>query len=519
MWEGLRGVDGGASPSPQFFFVGTYRWCARLRKKNWPAAARKKNRTQHSCCVFIFSSDLRLRGMNPRATSASAEPDKKRHRKETGDYGTLQRLLDALGEITFGRRKRPEVHALLSDLDGKMLVDEWELGSVEWAHKAVHAKMTGRLMPTEGGDWVVRRLIEQDDLCGFCILDERIQPYAHNAVWYAIKPCFMTAWFCCANRITRYVLNKHRPALTFILSCVSEATIIDDVNLLKRELQRKRRNKNQFVPFLGKLDPLETQATKHGAFNIVRYLIKEKGIRPEPTEGCFPRDPLFYTAVEYDRLEIAQWLYQECEIDVSLGPLRDDRPPILVASPRCKQWLLTLPDCDKHWVCLQVDDLTPLGYLVFRRPENDSGYDFDGMDIGNSAIRLLAEAIKFWSGNQYRINIANNPRIGLDGIKKLTSALDDCHPQLKIKLVLGNQFPPKLLNLFLRKVKYHKDSPPSLLEVEWGFPSLYTIALHAVRNRLLPKQHQKAHDLLETKYKTRLPSEIYEALVHLVQPS
>lgn len=414
----------------------------------------------------------------------------------------------------------------------KQVCDAYEGGDLETAHNLLRS-MDHESCDAVVNDWIsdeqtkhslehrrtVVSMMRMDDLDGFKILLRLLKTHPLWSCDVVIDTCvrwLQKGMIACPKRIARYLFNHYLPAANH--ACFASGTgldiavITDNVYLLRQYLTQTKQSTEK--------ESVDVLATAYGAIKIVQYCIEELGIHPEKSDVYRP--PLFYLAVKYDRLLVAQWLYYETQCDIALGPWGTDEPPIFVASPRCKRWILTLPQCHKHYDygVIESNMFTTLGTLVFGDRQmfpDPSHFDLSGMNLGNSAIKLLCQALPLWDlYSPITIDISNNPRIGHSAIKKLVRTFGRCSCDMEIKLVVGNQLPPNILNLLIKEAiesANDYEGAYACFKLDWQVPTLYTIALHSVHDMFMRK---RSH---EKRYKACLPQEVWERLQELVKPS
>ena len=431
------------------------------------------------------------------------EPDTKRLRLESDNSSTtvaVDKIIAIIASTKPVWDKAAHLHPLLRSVD---------------------AKQATQALLGNGFSTVVTEIIGRDDLEGYRILEQRFFPILGTS-WNRTRDHLRIAKDKYATKIARHILSK--PLMGYACAWLSEvciAIITDDVDALRKYLAQTGQTMKQCNlcgPYA-----IQEEAVRHGAMKIVQYCIEEVGIHPDNCDTGHP--PLFYLAVKHDRLLLAQWLYYETQCDITLGPWETDEPPILVASPRCKRWILSLPRCHKHYDYRVIESnmFTTLGKLVFNDREtfpDPSHLDLSGLNLGNSAIKLLSQALPLL--NLYSpviIDISNNPRIGHAGIKKLVRALGECSVDMEIKLVVGNQLPPNILNLLIAEAiesehdRIEYDEEDARFKLVWQVPTLYTIALHSVRDIF---KRNRSH---KKRYKAYVPQEVWERLQELAKPS
>jgi hypothetical protein len=211
-------------------------------------------------------------------------------------------------------------------------------------------------------------------------------------------------------------------------------------------------------------------AAKAGWIDIVKYLINHCGVDVN-CENNSRWSPLYYAAYS-DHLEIVKWLVLVAGADEHIKDMFLTTA-LTIAKGNSRIWLLQRAGCDMGLG-------TSLACYVFRDMIEEKGdkkqyLDLAGLNIGNSACKLVGLALQDKYFKVTHINLSNNMRIGKEGIDALVEALPRSRYLEELEL---SDLSSRSLNK-LRCAGQAKN-----IKIICEFPSLFSIVLDSISDSL-----------------------------------
>ena len=211
-----------------------------------------------------------------------------------------------------------------------------------------------------------------------------------------------------------------------------------------------------------------------GHLEILKFLVQQCHIDPDqydhPSCDIDKMTPIDHASME-NQLHVVQWL-------ILKGKAKKYR--LHYATSDSFRWLLTLPECYKHWDLKSYHSIRHNLITKFIQKHNIRICYIDlkqrflsniEYSIGNSACKLITTMIKHYeeTTTKYVINLSHNARIGLEGINALARMIETTPIHIFGELIFDG-ISIKSINL----LKNVSNKNPQW-KITYAFPTLLTI--------------------------------------------